>query len=98
MNPMSPLPPHAARPPVFACIEAYAPGFQASVLGRDILTPPDLERVFGLPGGVRISPCTPLPGVPSSEGGQWQRPCGEGTEEGSDLGSGTSWETGGSTC
>ncbi|KAM7072741.1 pyridine nucleotide-disulfide oxidoreductase domain-containing protein 2 [Molossus nigricans] len=36
---------------VFACIEAYAPGFQASVLGRDILTPPDLERIFGLPGG-----------------------------------------------
>uniref|UniRef100_A0A8C3GMV1 Pyridine nucleotide-disulfide oxidoreductase domain-containing protein 2 n=1 Tax=Cairina moschata TaxID=8855 RepID=A0A8C3GMV1_CAIMO len=36
---------------VFDCIEAYAPGFKASVIGRDILTPPDLERVFGLPGG-----------------------------------------------
>lgn len=34
------------------CIEAYAPGFKGSVVGRDILTPPDLERVFGLPGGV----------------------------------------------
>lgn len=38
--------------PVFDCIEAYAPGFKGSVVGRDILTPPDLERVFGLPGGV----------------------------------------------
>ena len=37
---------------VFDCIEAYAPGFKGSVVGRDILTPPDLERVFGLPGGV----------------------------------------------
>ncbi|KFP32277.1 Pyridine nucleotide-disulfide oxidoreductase domain-containing protein 2, partial [Colius striatus] len=36
---------------VFDCIEAYAPGFKASVVGRDILTPPDLERIFGLPGG-----------------------------------------------
>ncbi|NWI08847.1 PYRD2 protein, partial [Crypturellus soui] len=36
---------------VFDCIEAYAPGFKASVVGRDVLTPPDLERIFGLPGG-----------------------------------------------
>uniref|UniRef100_A0A8B9G906 Pyridine nucleotide-disulfide oxidoreductase domain-containing protein 2 n=1 Tax=Amazona collaria TaxID=241587 RepID=A0A8B9G906_9PSIT len=36
---------------VFDCIEAYAPGFKVSVIGRDILTPPDLERIFGLPGG-----------------------------------------------
>lgn len=36
---------------VFDCIEAYAPGFKGSVLGRDILTPPDLERIIGLPGG-----------------------------------------------
>nr|XP_020667706.1 pyridine nucleotide-disulfide oxidoreductase domain-containing protein 2 [Pogona vitticeps] len=36
---------------VFDWIEAYAPGFKASVIGRDILTPPDLERIFGLPGG-----------------------------------------------
>ncbi|XP_008586871.1 PREDICTED: pyridine nucleotide-disulfide oxidoreductase domain-containing protein 2 isoform X1 [Galeopterus variegatus] len=36
---------------VFGCIEAYAPGFKGSVVGRDILTPPDLERIFGLPGG-----------------------------------------------
>ncbi|KAG8435455.1 hypothetical protein GDO86_013405 [Hymenochirus boettgeri] len=36
---------------VFDWIEKYAPGFKSSVIGRDILTPPDLERVFGLPGG-----------------------------------------------
>ncbi|XP_066096514.1 pyridine nucleotide-disulfide oxidoreductase domain-containing protein 2 [Saccopteryx bilineata] len=36
---------------VFDCVEAYAPGFKGSVVGRDILTPPDLERIFGLPGG-----------------------------------------------
>ncbi|XP_058399706.1 pyridine nucleotide-disulfide oxidoreductase domain-containing protein 2 isoform X2 [Diceros bicornis minor] len=36
---------------VFDCLEAYAPGFKSSVVGRDILTPPDLERIFGLPGG-----------------------------------------------
>ncbi len=36
---------------VFAVVEEYAPGFTASVVGRDILTPPDLERTFGLTGG-----------------------------------------------
>ncbi|KAM9327115.1 pyridine nucleotide-disulfide oxidoreductase domain-containing protein 2 [Gastrophryne carolinensis] len=36
---------------VFDWIEKYAPGFKSSVIGRDVLTPPDLERVFGLSGG-----------------------------------------------
>ncbi|XP_076016995.1 pyridine nucleotide-disulfide oxidoreductase domain-containing protein 2 [Genypterus blacodes] len=36
---------------VFDWVEKYAPGFKQSVLGRDILTPPDLERIFGLTGG-----------------------------------------------
>ncbi|KAI8512502.1 Pyridine nucleotide-disulfide oxidoreductase domain-containing protein 2 [Branchiostoma belcheri] len=36
---------------VFDNIEDYAPGFKASVVGRDILTPPDLEKTFGLTGG-----------------------------------------------
>ncbi|CAH1784908.1 unnamed protein product [Owenia fusiformis] len=36
---------------VFDCIEEYAPGFKESVVGRDILTPPDLEKTFGLTGG-----------------------------------------------
>jgi phytoene dehydrogenase-like protein len=32
-------------------VERYAPGFRASVLGRQILSPLDLERTFGLLGG-----------------------------------------------
>lgn len=36
---------------MFECIEQYAPGFKNLVIGRDILTPPDLERIFGLTGG-----------------------------------------------
>ncbi|KAF3842096.1 hypothetical protein F7725_024047 [Dissostichus mawsoni] len=35
----------------FDWVEKYAPGFKASVVGRDILAPPDLERIFGLTGG-----------------------------------------------
>ena len=37
---------------VFNVIEEYAPGFIASIIGYDILTPVDLERIFGLTGGV----------------------------------------------
>ncbi|HEY6518493.1 MAG TPA: NAD(P)/FAD-dependent oxidoreductase [Roseiarcus sp.] len=32
-------------------VESYAPGFKASVIARQILTPLDLEREFGLVGG-----------------------------------------------
>jgi phytoene dehydrogenase-like protein len=32
-------------------IEAYAPGFRASVIARQSLSPLDLERIFGLPYG-----------------------------------------------
>jgi phytoene dehydrogenase-like protein len=32
-------------------VERYAPGFKASVVGRQIFSPLDLERVFGLTGG-----------------------------------------------
>ncbi|KAI1894321.1 hypothetical protein AGOR_G00114610 [Albula goreensis] len=35
----------------FHWIEQYAPGFKSSIVGKDILTPPDLERIFGLTGG-----------------------------------------------
>jgi phytoene dehydrogenase-like protein len=34
-----------------ATVDSYAPGFAASVLGRQILSPLDLERQFGLLGG-----------------------------------------------
>ncbi|XP_046870071.1 pyridine nucleotide-disulfide oxidoreductase domain-containing protein 2 isoform X2 [Hypomesus transpacificus] len=36
---------------VFGWVEQYAPGFKSSIVGKDILTPPDLERIFGLTGG-----------------------------------------------
>ncbi|KAL8152065.1 hypothetical protein V2J09_021873 [Rumex salicifolius] len=35
----------------FSLIDEYAPGFSSSILGYDMLTPPDLEREFGLTGG-----------------------------------------------
>ncbi|KAJ4714411.1 Pyridine nucleotide-disulfide oxidoreductase domain-containing 2 [Melia azedarach] len=35
----------------FSLIDEYAPGFSTSVIGYDMLTPPDLEREFGLTGG-----------------------------------------------
>lgn len=34
----------------FSLIDEYAPGFSTSVVGYDMLTPPDLEREFGLTG------------------------------------------------
>ena len=36
---------------VFDSIEQYCPGFTNSIIGKDILTPFDLENVFGLTGG-----------------------------------------------
>ncbi len=32
-------------------VEKFAPGFRASVVGRQVFSPLDLERVFGLPNG-----------------------------------------------
>lgn len=40
---------------MFSIIEEYAPGFKSSIVGFDILTPVDLERIFGLTGGVSHS-------------------------------------------
>jgi phytoene dehydrogenase-like protein len=36
---------------MIATVDAYAPGFAASVIGRQMLSPLDLERQFGLLGG-----------------------------------------------
>jgi phytoene dehydrogenase-like protein len=36
---------------IIATVDAHAPGFARSVLGRQILSPLDLERTFGLVGG-----------------------------------------------
>ncbi|XP_059623661.1 uncharacterized protein LOC132266705 isoform X2 [Cornus florida] len=35
----------------FTLIDEYAPGFSSSIIGYDMLTPPDLEREFSLTGG-----------------------------------------------
>lgn len=36
---------------MIATVERFAPGFKASVIGRQVLSPLDLERTFGLVGG-----------------------------------------------
>nr|XP_018904495.1 PREDICTED: pyridine nucleotide-disulfide oxidoreductase domain-containing protein 2-like [Bemisia tabaci] len=36
---------------VFNSIEDYAPGFKSSIVGYEVLSPPDLESIFGLTGG-----------------------------------------------
>ncbi len=36
---------------IISVVDSYAPGFKTSVLGRQILSPLDLERKFGLIGG-----------------------------------------------
>jgi phytoene dehydrogenase-like protein len=41
----------AAADLIIDTVEAYAPGFKASVIARQILSPLDLERKFGLIGG-----------------------------------------------
>ncbi len=41
----------AAADHVIATVDAHAPGFARSVVGRQILSPLDLEREFGLVGG-----------------------------------------------
>jgi phytoene dehydrogenase-like protein len=41
----------AAADHIIATVDAHAPGFAQSVLGRQILSPLDLERTFGLVGG-----------------------------------------------
>jgi len=77
---------------VLALVDEVAPGFSASVLEREVLAPPDLERVFGLTGGNifhgalsldRLGPLRPVPGF-----GRYRTPvrglylCGAGTHPG----------------
>lgn len=45
---------------VFDSIEKYAPGFTNSIIGKDILAPFDLEKVFGLTGGNIFHGAMPL--------------------------------------
>jgi len=41
----------AAADTIIATVEAHAPGFRASIVGQQILSPKGLERKFGLSGG-----------------------------------------------
>lgn len=77
---------------VFALVDEVAPGFAGSVIQREVLAPPDLERIFGLTGGNifhgamsldRLLFLRPLPGFSS-----YRTPiaglylCGAGTHPG----------------
>jgi len=50
----------AAADLMLEAVDAYAPGFKASVLARQILSPLDLEREFGLIGGDIFHGCLSL--------------------------------------
>lgn len=54
---------------VFDTVDQYAPGFSASVMGYEVLPPPDLERIFGLTGGNIFH------GAMSLDRLFWSRPC-----------------------
>jgi phytoene dehydrogenase-like protein len=41
----------SAADTIIGTVETYAPGFRASILGRQVLSPKGLERTFGLAGG-----------------------------------------------
>ncbi len=45
---------------VFDSIEKYAPGFSNSIVGKDVLTPADLESTFELTGGNIFHGAMPL--------------------------------------
>ncbi len=77
---------------VFKLLDEVAPGFSESVLHREVLSPPDLERIFSLRGGNifhgamtldRLGFMRPLPGC-----ARYQTPirnlylCGAGTHPG----------------
>jgi len=77
---------------VLALVDEVAPGFSSRVLQREVLAPPDLERVFGLTGGNifhgamspdRLLSLRPLPGhggYRTPIEGLWL--CGAGTHPG----------------
>jgi phytoene dehydrogenase-like protein len=63
---------------VFDSIEKYSPGFKNSIIGKDILTPFDLENIFGLTGGNIFHGAMPLSQLyinrPVSGGWSYQTP------------------------
>jgi phytoene dehydrogenase-like protein len=77
---------------VFGVFDEFAPGFSDSVIDRQILTPPDMERIFALPQGHifhgeltldQLSFMRPAPGYQDYRTpirNLWQ--CGSGTHPG----------------
>ena len=41
---------------IFDTVEAYAPGFKRSIVGKEVLTPPDLvkEKILGFKNEVKV--------------------------------------------
>ena len=46
------VPYHVPHFQIFSVVDEYAPGFSSSIVGYEVLPPPDLEKIFGLTGGV----------------------------------------------
>jgi phytoene dehydrogenase-like protein len=77
---------------VFSLVDEVAPGFSESVIHREVLAPPDLERVFGLTGGNIFHGAMSLDRLlflrPVAGGGRHRTPveglylCGAGTHPG----------------
>jgi phytoene dehydrogenase-like protein len=78
-----------------ATIARYAPGFHSSIVGREVITPLDLERTYGLTGGHifhgELSLDQWFVGRPSLGWARYQMPihnlflCGSGTHPGTGL-------------
>ncbi|PIO73822.1 hypothetical protein TELCIR_04189 [Teladorsagia circumcincta] len=45
---------YARHGTMFNEIDSYAPNFSNSVVGYEVLSPPDIERIFGLTGGTAM--------------------------------------------
>lgn len=80
---------------IIGTIERYAPGIRQSIVGRELLTPADLERVFGVTGGhwhhTEMALDQMLMMRPTYEAAQYATPipglylCGAGCHPGGDL-------------
>ncbi len=86
---------HALSDRVIAVIETYAPGIRQSVLGSELLTPADIERIHGVTGGhwhhAEMAVDQMLMMRPTYEAAQYKTPlpglylCGAGCHPGGDL-------------
>ena len=54
-------------------IEQYAPGFEASIVSRTVMTPLDLERTYGMTGGHHFSRELRSTSVRDASAARWAR-------------------------